>query len=499
MKPKETVKIPLITIDFRNMMDRLEQVGPSFGSQSTPQVLKNGDKTYVIYMSNHENGKAALWQTIYEPFESTKTEKIKGAEGYSYSLQGYKDNYYILTQGNISSLNLAGNSTEKIDIKYTFNRNLNDEFNQMFYEAWAVLKENYYETNYNNVNWEAIKKEYEAFLPFLETRQDIRLLLNNMMGELNSSHYGFSTSGAEEKTFYKITTASPGIMFKKESPYTVEFVVPGGVADFPGSSIEPGDELIKVDDQKVDPQMNREFYFTRSSLPEEMTLEFRRAQKEFTVKIHPASYNVMQKKLYDAWENNNRHRVNRLSKNRIGYVYMSDMTGESLEKFKLDMVSDSVAKKDALILDLRYNTGGNVHDEVLQFLSRRPYLQWKYRDGKISPQPNFAPAAKPIILLINEQTLSDGEMTAAGFKELKLGTIIGTETYRWIIFTTSARLVDGSSVRLPSWGCYTLDGKDLEKTGVSPDIFVKNSFEDRMNNNDPQIERAVQEILKELE
>ena len=113
-------------------------------------------------------------------------------------------------------------------------------------------------------------------------------------------------------------------------------------------------------------------------------------------------------------------------------------------------------------------------------------------------EPNFAPAAKPIILLINEQTLSDGEMTAAGFRELNLGTIIGTETYRWIIFTSSARLIDGSSVRLPSWGCYTLDGKDLEKTGVAPDIFVKNTFEDRMNGNDPQLKRAVEEILKKL-
>ena len=162
------------------------------------------------------------------------------------------------------------------------------------------------------------------------------------------------------------------------------------------------------------------------------------------------------------------------------------------------MVSDSVNQRKALILDLRYNTGGNVHDKVLQFLSQRPYLQWKYRNGKMSPQPDFAPAAKPIILLVNEQTLSDGEMTAAGFKELKLGKIIGTDTYHWIIFTSAKGLVDGSLVRLPSWGCFTLDGKNLEHTGVSPDIQVKNTFEDRMDDKDPQIIRAVDEIMKEL-
>lgn len=116
----------------------------------------------------------------------------------------------------------------------------------------------------------------------------------------------------------------------------------------------------------------------------------------------------------------------------------------------------------------------------------------------MAPQSNFAPASKPIVLLINEQSLSDAEMTAAGFKELKLGKIIGNETYRWIIFTSAKGLVDGSNYRLPAWGCYTLDGKDLEYTGVAPDIFVHNTIADRSNDRDPQLERAVQEILKDL-
>ena len=85
-------------------------------------------------------------------------------------------------------------------------------------------------------------------------------------------------------------------------------------------------------------------------------------------------------------------------------------------------------------------------------------------------------------------------MTSAGFKALKLGTIVGTESYRWIIFTSAKGLVDGSSYRLPSWGCYTLDGQDLEKTGVKPDVYVKTTFLDRMNGRDPQLEKAVEVI-----
>ena len=136
-----------------------------------------------------------------------------------------------------------------------------------------------------------------------------------------------------------------------------------------------------------------------------------------------------------------------------------------------------------------------MHDDVLRFLQQRTYLQWKSRGGNLSNQSNFAPSDIPIVLLINEQSLSDAEMTAAGFKALKLGTIIGTETYRWIIFTSSMRLVDGSSHRMPGWGCYTLDGKNLEREGVKPDIYVKQSFVDRLQGKDPQIEMAVKHIL----
>ena len=201
--------------------------------------------------------------------------------------------------------------------------------------------------------------------------------------------------------------------------------------------------------------------------------------------------------LYDEWQDWNQQYVDEKSKNRIAYVHMKNMGMGEYEEFVKDMTRDWY-KKDALILDVRYNTGGNVHDLVLNFLSRKPYLQWKYREGALSSQPNFGVADKPIVLLMNEQSLSDAEMTAAGFKALKLGKVIGTETYRWIIFTSGKGLVDGSFYRLPSWGCYTLDGNDLEKEGVAPDIFVKQTFVERLSDQDPQLDRAITEILKDL-
>ncbi|MEO5941806.1 MAG: S41 family peptidase [Ferruginibacter sp.] len=489
---------PFVKIDFNDMMGRVEQIGPDFGNQECLTTIQKDKKTYLYFISNHQDGKMSLWKMTFEPFEETKTEQVKGADGQDIDIEGYKNHYYILNKGVINELDVDKNGLDKVDMDYAFNINMNDEFNQMFYEAWGALEENYYNGKFNGVDWQAIRDRYATFLPNLQTRNDFRVLLNNMMGELNTSHYGFSTSGAEEKTFYKTTTAANGIVFDETNPYKVDHVVKNGCADISDAPIRSGDELISVDGKPVSATQNREYYFMRSDMPDEMVLGFRRGGKEFTVKIHPETYNAMGGQLYDEWVDANRKKVDDLSNKQIGYVYMKDMTDPSLNKFLLDMVSDSVSQRKALILDLRYNTGGNVHDAVLQFLSQKPYLQWQYRDGRMSPQPNFAPAAKPIVLLINEQTLSDGEMTAEGFKELKLGKIIGAETYHWIIFTSGQGLVDGSFVRLPSWGCFSLDGRNLEQTGVKPDINVKTTFEDRMQGNDPQIKAAVDEIMKEL-
>ena len=276
-------------------------------------------------------------------------------------------------------------------------------------------------------------------------------------------------------------------MFEENNPYKVKYIVRKSAADKKDVDVVAGDELTKVDDVAVDKNTDRNFYFTKPSIDKELKLTFSRAGKSFDVKIHPQQ--SLLDNLYDEWIDNNHKRVDERSNNRIAYACMKNMGTDELDKFIISM-TEQLNNKDALILDLRYNTGGNVHDEVLKFLSQRSYLQWKYRDGKLTRQGNFTPSDKPIVLLTNEQSLSDAEMTATGFKDLKLGKIVGNETYHWIIFTSGAGLVDGSFVRLPSWGCYTLDGKDIEFNGVKPDILVVNTFEDKLNGRDPQVDRA---------
>ena len=492
----KTTKVS-ISVNEDGLMDRLKQMGPRFGSQRSIYIWQKEGKTSLLYLSNHDEGKFGLWKTDLEDFKDPKTEAIKGASTPGISICESKGKHYVLFGGNIHTLNLAQNKVEKIDLKHTFRRELQAEFNQMYTETWANMEENFYNENFHGVDWPMIRDHYATYLPFINKRADLRRLLNDMLGELNTSHFGFSSSGREEKIYYGTRTLATGLLFEENNPYRVSHIISDGPTDRKDKNIRVGDVLTTVNGQKVDPTKNREAYFVQPSLDQELLLTFRRGDSDHEVRIHPISYRDQRNLLYDEWEDERQDMVDKQTDKKVAYVHMKNMGGGELQGFLEEMVSEW-HQRDALIFDLRYNTGGNVHDAVLQFLSRRPYLQWKYREGALTPQPNFSPAAKPIVLLINEQSLSDAEMTTNGFKELGLGTVIGTETYRWIIFTSGKGLVDGSFYRLPSWGCYTLDGKNLEKTGVGPDISIRNTFKDRVEDKDPQLDRAIAEIKKQL-
>ncbi|KXH83521.1 S41 family peptidase [Chryseobacterium kwangjuense] len=493
-KPKEPV-IKELKVNPENTLDRIELVTDRYGYQDDPAVFADDKKEILLFNSNQDNGKKQFFKKVFTDFEPAKSEKV--FDKAAHYLTKVDKNLYALVEGNIYKMTLDALKPEKINVQYTFDKDLASEFTQMYDETWTGVEENFYDENFHGINWKAKKEQYAKYLPYVNNRNDLRILLNDLLGELNSSHTGFSSSGKEETRYLNYFTNETGILYKAEQPYVVESIVRKSPAFRSGVDIKPGDQLISVNGKNIDPNENRESYFTSPKKQDELILTFNRGGKNITTKVHPVSNMDLKALLYDNWIYNNHQRVDKLSNNRIAYSYMKNMSTDELDRFLLDMVEQE-NRKDAVILDLRYNTGGNVHDKVLNFLAQKPYLQWKYREGKMTTQPNFAPAGKPIVLLINEASLSDAELTAAGFKALKLGKVIGQDTYRWIIFTSGKNLVDGSFYRLPSWGTYTLDGQNLEKTGVKPDIYIKNTFIDRQQDNDPQLERAVQEILKDL-
>ncbi len=497
-KDKDKKDSVVVSIELEGIMERMERVGPSFGSQYGAFVVQDKDKTMVFYGSNHE-GNMTLYVTTYEPFEKPKTEMFKGrGVGNATDLVEVKGKYYLIGAGKVQKLNVGQKKFDAIEVKHTFRRSLAPEFEQMFYETWANMEENFYDKDFHGVDWPAMRDRYAAFLPHITNRADLRRLTNDLLGELNTSHFGFNSRGKEESTKQGAQTLSLGLEYDAANPYQISAILTDGPADRNDVDLRPGDRIKAIDGTPVNPSMNREMYLSRPSIDGSVAIMVDRGDTTITTRLHPRNYFSERNNRYDEWVDLNQKTVDEKTDKKIAYVHMKNMTGGQLDAFLNEMVSEG-HQREGLILDLRYNTGGNVHDAVLQFLSQRPYLKWQYRAGKRANQPNFAPAARPIILMINEQSLSDAEMTTAGFKELGLGTVVGTPTYRWIIFTSGKGLVDGSFYRLPSWGTYTLDGKNLEKTGVEPDVRIDNTAADRATGKDPQLDKAIELALKGLE
>jgi tricorn protease len=200
---------------------------------------------------------------------------------------------------------------------------------------------------------------------------------------------------------------------------------------------------------------------------------------------------------YERWVKERRQQVDQASNGRIGYIHIRAMDQPSLRKFEKEI--REFRNKEALVIDQRWNGGGNIEQELLAILVQRNYQVWQPRGVEASGRP-FAGYFGPKVVLQNWRSASNAEMFPAGFRALGLGKVIGTPTMGAVIGTGSYSLVDGSTVRTPGVGVYLADAKhtNMENFGVPPDIRVDNSPEDNLAGRDRQLEVAVDELLKQL-
>ncbi len=484
-------------VDTIEVMQRMEMISPDFGSQYPLASMHTGNQSYILYMSNHDKGVWAIWKTTFTPGKSNKTEKVTGIEDRRFGamLCSGDSSQMALVNGNVYRLDLAANHLSPLNIHFTYAKSRMGEFEQMFAELCSKINENYYDPSFHGKDWNVLKETYHKLLPYIHTRDDYRILVNDLLGELNSSHVRFNTNGDDEKVDSSVVTMETGIMFDDRAPFVVKYILSGSAADKKEINLQTGDLLISVNGEPVNTSVDRSFYFTKYEFSNILTLSFSRNGRTFQVMLHPQR--SITTELYNNWIRKNQKRVSDKTGNRIAYVFMKNMEPEGYEKFVKDMEKQYPGKY-GLILDLRYNDGGLSHDNVLRYLSQRSYAKWKYRGGSYVNQGIITPADNPITLLINEQTLSDGEITAAGFQALGLGTTIGNTTYGWEIFTLKSSFPDGSSMRVPCYGVYKLNGKELERIGVTPDIRVVNSFDDNLHNRDPQLDAAIADVLRHM-
>ncbi|HYW72097.1 MAG TPA: S41 family peptidase [Pyrinomonadaceae bacterium] len=399
----------------------------------------------------------------------------------------------------------AGGGAEAARRRISFNVrvkvNRPAEWAEMFGDAWRTMKYRFYDPNMHGMDWDAAKAKYEPLVKDVGDRQELLNIINEMIGELNASHTG-SAPPPGGRAAGGVSTGNLGIELEPDKAagrYKVTYVYEGGPADKDWVKVNVGDYLIAIGGKEVkagdeywellNDRLNRKVEVTFNNKPS--------ADGAWKTRIETVNGQAYATLRYDRWVKERRQKVDELSGGRIGYLHIRAMDQPSLRKFEKEI--REFRNKEALIIDQRWNGGGNIEQELLAILVQRNYQVWQPRGVEASGRP-FAGYFGPKVVLQNWRSASNAEMFPAGFKALGLGKVIGTPTMGAVIGTGSYSLVDGSTVRTPGVGVYLADAKhtNMENYGVQPDIRVENSPEDNLSGRDRQLETAVDDLLKQL-
>lgn len=476
-----------VRIDFTDIHLRAVQVTPFIGSVEDYAVTPDSQRIVVRIGGN-------FWVT---PLRGGPGQQLTSTGEPGIAIRILPDGsrfLFIGANGTLRSLALTGGPVSLIPftVQTTYDRRA--VYRQAFDEFYRRFGAQFYDPKMHGVNWRQLRDRYALRLQGVGTLQDFADLLNMMVGEVNASHAEVSapfTPGSP--------TASLGLYYDEDYPgpgLKVRSVLTRGPADRPESRILPGEFLLSVDGTEV----NRltESYYTlltdkAGKVVEVQVNSVPSKEGARTVRLKAISALQWTELDYEARVRRNRERVDLLSDGRLAYLHIQNMDQPSLRRFEREFYGDTL-EKEGLILDIRGNGGGNTHDALLNILSRRVYAYTQPRDGEKVTQPSKA-FTRPIILLIDEHSMSDAEIFPAGFRALGLGKIVGAPTPGYVIGTYEGRLVNGVSFRLPTWAYYNAEGKNLENTGVAPDILVENTPEDAAAGRDRQLEVAVQTAL----
>ena len=369
----------------------------------------------------------------------------------------------------------------------------------VFDEAWSVLDRRFYDAGFNGQDWTALKARFEPLVAGAKTPDELRRVINLMIGELNASHSGINRPAAGPGSLPTDRVGQLGLKFERAANeagrgLVVREVVPLGPAAIAG--IKAGDRLTAIDGSTIGPTTNLD-QLLENKVGKRVALSVSGRQAI----VRPISQSSIAGLRYRAWVDNRRALVERVSGGRLGYVHMLDMSEDSLNQLYLDLDADNQAKA-GVVVDLRNNNGGFVNGHAIDVFARRNYLTMFQRGGSVGVPSRHALGQRalgvPTVLVTNESSLSDAEDFTEGYRALGLGKVVGQPTAGWIIFTGSEALIDGSSVRLPGYRIRDGRGQDMENNPRPVDIRVERPLGETASGRDAQLEAAVSALLAQV-
>ena len=497
---EETPKVEPIKIDLANIEDRTARLTLASAQLSDMVLTKDGEQ--LVYIAKSDKG-YELW--LLKPrskdlkrlaqFEAPDVEHFGPRFPIELKLDKEEKNVFVLANGHLSKVELASSKMEPV--KFMAEKELNGaaERAALFEHMWRQEKEKFYVADMGGVDWDYYKKVYAKFLPYITNNRDFAEMMSELLGELNASHTGcrYYPQGGDQ-------TASLGAFFDpsyKGAGIKIQEIIEKGPLVATNGQVQAGMIIEKIDGVTLTPGMDISPLLNLKAGKATLLSIFdpaKNARSDVTMK--PVSQAELIELLYDRWVKRRRDLVNRLSNGTIGYVHVRGMTDESYRETYSDALGREQTKK-ALIVDTRYNGGGNLHDQLATFLSGKPYLKFFPRGQSLGWEPNDK-WYRNTAILANEGDYSDGMLFPWVYKHFKIGKFIGmpvpgTGTAVWWEFQQDPTLLFG----MPEVGFVDEEGHYMEKTQVEPDIEVMNDPKSVAEGQDLQVERAVAELMKE--
>jgi tricorn protease len=374
-------------------------------------------------------------------------------------------------------------------------------------EAGRYLRRDFWAPDMSGVDWDGVLNSYRPLLDRVRGGADVADLLWEVLGELGTSHAYVTGSWDGQWDFTPVGRLGADVSRDAAGRWVVDRVLPGESSDprarspleAPGAGIGPGDELIAVDGQPVDPRRGPwPLLAGTAGKPVELTVLPRGDDPEVRRRVAIVPLRSDRRLRYQDWVASRRRLVRELGDGRLGYLHIPDMMGEGWAHFHRDLRTEMA--RDGLIFDVRGNSGGHISALVVEKLARR-ILGWSM--GRyLRPEPYPAEARRgALVTVADEFAGSDGDIVAAAIKLLGLGPVVGARTWGGVIGIAGRQgLVDGSTVTVPRFAFYFDEyGWGVENHGVDPDVEVLITPNDAAAGRDTQLETAVQLALEALD
>ena len=430
-------------------------------------------------------------------------KQLTSTSGFKNWAQFSPDNkeIFFIENGRIGVVNLEGRSrslavTAEMDVDFS------REKMEVFRQGWSYLRDFFYDPDYHGANWEAVRAEYEPLIAGSRTPDEMRRLMQLMVGELNASHLGAGAPPGGNAP----TTGRTGLRFDpREYESSGRLRVTEVIALSPAAivgNVKAGDYLLAVDGRAIDRATNLDETLNykigrRVSLTVSSSAD---GANKREVVVRPVNGATERGLMYRQWVERNRQYVAKASNGRLGYAHMFDMSQNSLNQLHIDLDAENYAK-DGVVIDIRNNSGGFVNVYAIDVLARRGYLTMTLRGTSATPARTVLGQRalnRPTILVTNQHSLSDAEDFSEGYRTLRLGQVVGEPTAGWIIYTWNQSLIDGTTFRLPRMKITANDGTNMERNPRPVDIEVTRPIGETLTDRDTQLDVAVRELLKQL-